>query len=121
MSEQFFLDGLQAVSAPPSGTSTSTRAPLARRVELTTAPLRRTPNMSLYGFAVFGAGRLIDPTIVELADVRGGAVGAGLRSGVDMAGRYQGVTLGLEVARQFSNLPNLTQAWRTNINIGMRF
>ena len=78
-------------------------------------------NLSPYGFGVFGASRLIDPTVVEIAAVRGGAVGAGLRSGIDIAGGYRGATFGLEVARQFSNLPNLTHIWRGNFSMSIRF
>jgi hypothetical protein len=53
--------------------------------------------------------------------IRGSSVGAGLRGGIDLPGGYQGITLGLEVARQFSNLPNLTHSWRTNISMNIRF
>jgi hypothetical protein len=77
--------------------------------------------LSPYGFGVVGAGRLLDPTIVEVAAVRGGAVGAGLRSGIDIPGGYEGVTLSLEVARQFSNLPNLAHGWRGNVSMSIRF
>jgi hemolysin activation/secretion protein len=124
VSEQFSLDGPQAISAYPSGTLNvdeggTLRGELSRTF---TVPSPLTPlNLSPYGFGVFGGGRLIDPTIVEVAEVRAGAVGAGLRSGIDMAGGYQGVTLGLEVARQYSNLPNLTHIWRGNFSMSIRF
>ena len=77
--------------------------------------------LSPYGFGSFGVGRLLEPTIVELAVVRAGAVGAGVRSGIDVPGGYQGVTLGLEVARQFSNLPNLPHSWRGQVVMSFRF
>jgi hemolysin activation/secretion protein len=122
--EQFFLDGPQAVSAYASGSlpvdeGGTLRGELSRSFSVPgpVAPVILSP----YGFGAFGVGRLDDPTVLEVALVRGGAVGVGLRSGVDMVGGYQGVTLGLEVARQFSNLPNLTHSWRTNISIGTRF
>jgi hemolysin activation/secretion protein len=124
VSEQFSLDGPQAISAYPSGTLNvdeggTLRGELSRTFTLpsSVAPL----NLSPYGFGVLGAGRLINPTIVEVAEVRGGAVGAGLRSGIDLAGGYQGVTFGLEAARQFSNLPNLTHIWRGNFSMSIRF
>jgi hemolysin activation/secretion protein len=124
VSEQFSLDGPQAISAYPSGTlnvdqGVTLRGELSRTFTMpsSVAPL----NLSPYGFGVFGAGRLIDPTVVEIAAVRGGAVGAGLRSGIDMAGGYQGIAFGLEMARQYSNLPNLTQVWRGNFSISIRF
>jgi hemolysin activation/secretion protein len=124
VSEQFSLDGPQAVSAYPSGTLNvdeggTLRGELSRPFTITGSgvPLLLSP----YGFGVIGVGRLNDPTIVELAVVRGSAVGAGLRGGIDLPGGYQGATLGLELARQFSNLPNLTQAWRANVSMSIRF
>jgi hemolysin activation/secretion protein len=124
VSEQFSLDGPQAISAYPSGTLNvdeggTLRAELSRPFALTgtAVPVVLSP----YGFGSFGVGRLLEPTIVELAVVRAGAVGAGVRSGIDVPGGYQGVTLGLEVARQFSNLPTLPQAWRTNVSVSFRF
>jgi hemolysin activation/secretion protein len=124
VSEQFSLDGPQAVSAYPSGTLNvdeggTLRAELSRSFASigTVVPLILSP----YGFGSFGVGRLVEPTIVELAVVRGGAVGAGVRSSIDIPGGYQGVALGLEIARQFSNLPNLPQAWRGNVVMSLRF
>jgi hemolysin activation/secretion protein len=124
VSEQFSLDGPQAISAYPSGTLNvdeggTLRAELSRPFAVTGAAVPVV--LSPYGFGSFGIGRLLEPTIVELAVVRAGAVGAGVRSGIDVPGGYQGVTLGLEVARQFSNLPTLPQAWRVNVSMSLRF
>jgi hypothetical protein len=44
-----------------------------------------------------------------------------VRSGIDIPGGYQGVVLGLEVARQFSNLPNLSHSWRGQVVMSFRF
>jgi hemolysin activation/secretion protein len=124
VSEQFSLDGPLAISAYPSGTLNvdeggTSRVELGRPFALidTAVPIILSP----YGFGSFGAGRLVEPTIVELAIVRAGAVGAGIRGGVDIAGGYQGMTLGLEAARQFSNLPNLSHTWRGQIVMSFRF
>jgi hemolysin activation/secretion protein len=124
VSEQFALDGPQAISAYPSGTLNvdeggTLRGELSRpfAVPGLGVPLILSP----YGFGTFGAGRLIEPTIVELGVVRGGAVGAGLRSSIDAPDGYQGAILGLEVARQYSNLPNLPHAWRLNVGMSIRF
>jgi hemolysin activation/secretion protein len=124
VSEQFSLDGPQAISAYPSGTLNvdeggTLRAELIRSFAVTgtAVPVILSP----YAFGSFGAGRLVEPTIVELADVRAGAVGAGVRSGIDIPGGYQGVALGLEVARQFSNLPNLPHSWRGQAVMSFRF
>jgi hemolysin activation/secretion protein len=123
VSEQFSLDGPQAVSAYPSGTLNvdeggTLRVELSRPFALigTAVPVILSP----YGFGSFGVGRLVEPTIVELAVVRGGAVGAGVRSGIDIPGGYQGITLALEVARQFSNLPNLSHSWRGQVVMSFR-
>ena len=124
VSEQFALDGPQAISAYPSGTLNvdeggTLRGELSRSFAVPDLgfPLLLSP----YGFGTFGAGRLVEPTIVELAVVRGGAVGAGLRSSIDAPDGYHGATLGLELARQYSNLPNLAQAWRFNVGMSIRF
>jgi hemolysin activation/secretion protein len=124
VSEQFSLDGPQAVSAYPSGTLNvdeggTLRGELSRSFASigTAVPVILSP----YGFGSFGVGRLLEPTIVELAIVRAGAVGAGVRSGIDLPGGYQGVALGLEVARQFSNLPNLPHSWRGQVVMNFRF
>jgi hemolysin activation/secretion protein len=124
VSEQFSLDGPLAVSAYPTGTLNvdeggTVRIELSRPFALlgASAPLILSP----YGFSSFGVGRLAEPTFVELASVRAGAIGAGVRSSIDIPGGYQGIALGLEVARQFSNLPNLPQAWRGQVAISLRF
>jgi hemolysin activation/secretion protein len=124
VSEQFSLDGPQAVSAYPSGTLNvdeggTLRGELSRSFASigTAVPIILSP----YAFGSFGVGRLLEPTIVELAVVRGGAVGAGVRSGIDLPGGYQGVALGLEGARQFSNLPNLPHSWRGQVVMSFRF
>ena len=124
VSEQFSLDGPQAISAYPSGTLNVDEGGTLR-VELSrpfvvpgfAVPLVLSP----YGFGTVGAGHLVQPTAAELDVVRAGAFGAGLRSGLDMTGGYQGVSLGVEVARQYSNLPNLPQAWRANVSMNIRF
>jgi hemolysin activation/secretion protein len=124
VSEQFSLDGPQAVSAYPSGTLNvdeggTLRAELSRSFAASgpAVPIVLSP----YGFGSFGAGRLVEPTIVELAVLRGGAVGAGVRSSIDVPGGYQGIALGLEVARQFSNMPNLSHSWRSQVVMSFRF
>jgi hemolysin activation/secretion protein len=124
VSEQFSLDGPLAISAYPSGTLNvdeggTFRTELSRSFAITRTAVPVT--LSPYGFGSVGVGRLLEPTIIELAVVRAGAVGAGVRSGIDVPGGYQGVTLGREVARQFSNLPTLPQAWRVNVSMSVRF
>jgi hemolysin activation/secretion protein len=85
--EQFSLDGPQAVSSYPTGTlevdeGVTLRGELSRPFLIEAVPVILEP----YGFGSFGVGRLIEPTAVELAVVRGGALGVGLRSGIDIPG-----------------------------------
>ncbi|MDO9413831.1 MAG: ShlB/FhaC/HecB family hemolysin secretion/activation protein [Pseudolabrys sp.] len=124
LSEQFSLDSPQAVSAFPSGTFNvdegfTLRSELSRPFAVNGffGPLILSP----YGFGSFGAGRLKNPTIVEQSTVRAAAVGAGLRSNIEMSGGYQGASLSVEIARQFSNVPDVEHAWRTNVSLSIRF
>jgi hemolysin activation/secretion protein len=122
--EQFFLDGPQAVSAYATGAlpvdeGATLRGELSRpfSVQGPIAPLILSP----YAFGVVGAGRLDDPTAVEVTLVQAASFGAGVRSGVDLPSGYQGLTVNFEVARQFSDLPTLAHGWRESVSINMRF
>jgi hemolysin activation/secretion protein len=124
VSEQFSLDGPLAVSSYANGTLNvdeggTLRGELSRPFPVPgfVVPLVLAP----YGFAAYGSGRLDDPTIVELSTIRATAIGVGFRSAIDMPDGYQGLALGLELARQYSNLPNLPQAWRLNFGASIRF
>jgi hemolysin activation/secretion protein len=122
--EQFFLDGPTAISSYPTGSlpvdeGATLRAELSRSFFV---PEIKIPVvLSPYLFGAYGAGRLDDPTPVEVAMVHAAAFGAGVRSNVDFPGGYQGFSIALETARQYSNLPTLTQAWRENVVVNMRF
>jgi hemolysin activation/secretion protein len=122
--EQFFLDGPQAVSAYATGAlpvdeGATLRGELSRPFSVPGpgAPLILSP----YAFGVVGAGRLDDPTAVEVALVRAASLGVGVRSGVDLPGGYQGMTANFEVARQYSDLPTLAHGWRESVSINMQF
>jgi hemolysin activation/secretion protein len=122
--EQFQLDGPLAVSGYPIGTlnvdeGASLRGELGRPFFAPggPVPLVLTP----YIFGAFGIGRLIEPTVLEVAVVRAGSFGAGLRSGFDMPNGYQGASLGLEVARQYSDLETVPHGWRFNAILNLRF
>jgi hemolysin activation/secretion protein len=122
--EQFFLDGPQAVSAYATGAlpvdeGATLRGELSRpfSVPSPVAPLILSP----YVFGVVGAGRLDIPTVAEVTSVKAASFGAGVRSGVDLPGGYQGITVNFEVARQYSDLPTLARGWRENIRVNMRF
>jgi hypothetical protein len=62
----------------------------------------------------------MDPLATETALIRAGALGVGARSNVDFNG-YQGASVALELARQYSNLPLLGHAWRGNFTMSIRF
>jgi hemolysin activation/secretion protein len=122
--EQFFLDGPQAVSAYPTGAlpvdeGGTLRGELSRPFSVPSpgAPLILSP----YAFGVVGAGRLDDPTAVEVALVKAASFGVGVRSGVDLPGGYHGMTANFEVARQYSDLPTLAHGWRESVSINMQF
>ena len=122
--EQFQLDGPLAVSGYPIGTlnvdeGVSLRGELSRPffVQGGPVPLVLTP----YGFGAFGIGRLLEPTVLEVGVVRAGSFGAGLRSGIDMPNGYQGASLGLEVARQYSDLETVPHGWRFNAVLNLSF
>ena len=121
--EQFFLDGGQAISAYPSGALAvdeggTLRCELSRAFVMPGSALHLI--LSPYGFGAIGAGRLNDPTVDEIAEIHAGAVGAGIRFGGDRPGGYQAAALGLEVARQFSNVPEQDD-WRGSLNLSVRF
>jgi hemolysin activation/secretion protein len=124
ISEQLSLDGPSAVSAYPSGSLNvdeggTLRAEMSRpfAIQGFVFPMVLSP----YGFGAFGSGLLHDPTVAEVAVVHAGAVGVGIRSDINMPAGYLSPSLGLEVARQFSNLPSLAHAWRVNVSISTRF
>jgi hemolysin activation/secretion protein len=122
--EQFFLDGPLAISSYPTGSlpvdeGATLRAELSRPFSV---PEIKIPVvLSPYLFGAYGAGRLYDPTPLEVAMVHAATFGAGVRSNVDLPGGYQGFSVALEMARQYSNLPTLPQAWRENVVVNMRF
>jgi hemolysin activation/secretion protein len=122
--EQFFLAGPQAVSAYATGAlpvdeGATLRGELSRpfSVPSPVAPLILSP----YAFGVVGAGRLDNPTAAEVPSVKAASFGAGVRSGADLPGGYQGITANFEVARQYSDLPTLAHGWRESISVNMRF
>ncbi len=122
--EQFFLDGPLAISSYPTGSlpvdeGATLRSELSR--PFTVPEIKIPVVLSPYLFSAYGAGRLDDPKAFEVAMVHAATFGAGVRSNVDFPGGYQGFSIALETARQYSNLPTLPQAWRENVIINMRF
>jgi hemolysin activation/secretion protein len=124
LSEQFALDGTEAVSAFPAGTFNVDQGatlrgelvrPFAARFDAVGATL------SPYLFGSVGRGWLFDVTSVEQSTINAGAAGLGARSTVDVAAGSPGLGFGLELARQFTDVAGLRQGWRANVNALVTF
>ena len=123
VSEQFSLDGADAVSTFPSG-SFSVDAGAVVRAELT-RPFASVGGLgpstfSPYLFAAQGWGALYEATALEAANVRAGGFGVGLRVGFD-ATPWVGATAGIEFGRGYSNIPSEPPGYRVNFSLGMHF
>jgi hemolysin activation/secretion protein len=123
-SEQFALDGADAVSAFAAGTLTADQGmtirselarPFAARFETANATL------SPYLFGSAGRGWLMDATSVEQPVINAGALGLGARGNVEALAGSPGFNLALELARQFTNLTGARQGWRGNLNAAVAF
>lgn len=123
-SEQFSLDGLDAVSSTSAGSfstdeGVTLRSELSRRIELAAGQnnLALTP----YIFAAAGRGYVRKPTAVEARSIDAASLGLGLRGGSDRTGPFAvGSYFALEAARQFSDLPHVRDDYRINVNFGVR-
>jgi hemolysin activation/secretion protein len=124
LSEQFALDGTEAVSAFPAGTfnvdqGATLRGELVRPFAARFDAVGAT--FSPYLFGSVGRGWLLDVTSVEQSTINAGAVGIGTRSSVEVAAGSLGLSLGLELARQFTDVAGLRQGWRGNLNAMVTF
>jgi hemolysin activation/secretion protein len=122
--EQFALDGTDAVSASASGTLTADQGAVLRG-EIVRPLAMRYDNfnaiVSPYLFNAIGRGWLVNATSVEQSAFNAGAVGGGIRGSVEMAANAPAVNLGLELARQYSDLTGARQGWRANVNASAAF
>jgi hemolysin activation/secretion protein len=123
-SEQFALDGDDAVSAFAAGTLTAdqgitVRGELARPLSARLDTANTTVSPYLFGSA--GRGWLMDSTSVEQPTFNAGALGLGSRGHVEAADGSQGFSLALELARQFTNIASARQGWRGNLNATVAF
>ena len=123
-SEQFALDGVDAVSAFAAGTLSADQGvtvrgelvrPFSARFGATSA------TVSPYLFGAAGRGWLIDATSVEQPVINAGALGLGARGNVETAEGSPGLNLGLELARQFTDVAGARQGWRGNVNAAVAF
>ncbi len=123
VSEQFSLDGADAVSSFPSG-AFSVDSGAVFRAELT----RPFPSVgglgpatfSPYLFAAQGWGALYDATAVETANLRAGGVGLGLRVGFDVS-QWTGATAGVEFSKGYSNVPREREDYIASFSLGLHF
>jgi hemolysin activation/secretion protein len=121
-SEQFSLDGADAVSAFASGTLTADQG-VTLRSEWSRSfrfdAVRST--LSPYVFGSAGRGWLANATVIERSAFNSGSVGIGVRGIADAVGGLPGSSLGLEAARGFTDLPGTKLGWRANAIASMAY
>jgi hemolysin activation/secretion protein len=123
-SEQFVLDGPEAVSAFAAGTFSVDQGATFRGELVRPFSARFDANVatvSPYLFSSIGRGWVFNATSVEQSKINAGAIGFGARSSVDAATGLPGLSFGLELARQFTDVAGLRQGWRSNVNAMVTF
>ena len=123
-SEQFSLDGAEAVSAFAAGTfnvdqGATLRGELVR--PFSTRFDGAAATVSPYLFSSAGRGWVFGATSVEQSTITAGAIGFGARSSIDAAAGMPGLSFGLELARKFTDVPGFRQGWRGNVNAMVTF
>jgi len=114
--EQIALDAGDAISAFASGTFTADQGVALRsEVSRPLALAAFNTTISPYAFGAVGRGWLANATAVEQSVFNAGAVGAGLRGGVDALVSLSCASLAIEVARGFTDLRGARQGWRSSI------
>lgn len=123
-SEQFALDGVDALSAFAAGTFSADQGmtvrgelvrPFAARFDAASA------TVSPYLFGAAGRGWLMNATSVERRVINAGALGLGARGNIETADGSPGLSLGLELARQFTDVVGARRGWRGNVNATVVF
>jgi hemolysin activation/secretion protein len=123
-SEQFSIDGSNAVSAFAAGTinvdqGATLRGELAR--PFTERFYFASGTITPYVFGAIGRGQLFDVTALEQSNISAEALGVGARSNFQTAIASPYLNVGLELARQFTNIQGLQQGWRGNVIASMEF
>jgi hemolysin activation/secretion protein len=121
-SEQFSLDGIDALSAFAAGSLTVDQG-VTLRTEVGRPLFNWTSRgavVSPYLLAAAGVGELLQPTAVETRWEHASTFGAGMRATID-APWASSAQFGFEVARQQANLPGIHNDWRANVIAGLRF
>jgi hemolysin activation/secretion protein len=74
-----------------------------------------------YMFGALGHGHLVRATSVERPVTNAEGVGLGVRSVLPPFGVSRGISFDLELARQFTDVPEERQGWRWNVNFLVSF
>lgn len=122
--ERFSLDGTDAVSTFIAGgfrvdEGASLRGELQRSMPVAVegASLSLTP----YLFAAVGRGFNNNATVLEESAVTAAGLGAGVRVDAGVFDGRIGTSSGLEIGRQFTDLPGVREEWRFNASLALRF
>ena len=115
--EQISLDGSDALSAFPFGTfnadqGVTLRGELSRPYVFGAGAFNLTASPYVFGAA--GRGWLANATRIEQVAFDAATIGVGIRGGVDTAG-WPSATVGLEIARGFTDLAGVRQGVRINL------
>jgi hemolysin activation/secretion protein len=124
LSEQFALDGSEAISAFAAGTFNADQGATLRAEFLRPYDMRwdvMDATISPYVFGAIGHGRLFDATDVEQSTLNAATFGLGTRSKVRTSTGFSSLNLSLEIARQLTNVPGAGQGWRGNANATVAF
>jgi hemolysin activation/secretion protein len=123
-SEQFALDGSDAISAFSGGTfSVDEGATMRGELSRSFAAKFETANLlvSPYLFGAVGRGWLSNATSVEQSVINAGAVGIGTRGAMASNSGWPAFNFGVELARQFTDAAWLRPGWRGNVNAAVIF
>jgi hemolysin activation/secretion protein len=123
-SEQFSLDGPDALSAFTTGTfsvdqGATMRCELARPIYA--AWKTEHGNLAPYLFAAAGRGSLLNPTSAEQKTTSADSLGAGARGAFETSEGSQSGSFGAELAHQHSDVGGLRQGWRVTVNATVAF
>jgi hemolysin activation/secretion protein len=124
VSEQLYLDGVDAISGFPSGTfsvdeGATLRAELRYPFEINGAEVKT--EIAPYLFGVGGRGVIDQPTAIQQGAINAGSFGVGVRTGADAVNLPLGGSLDLELARFLSDVAGERAGYRGNVAFTIRF
>ena len=128
LSEQFSLDGPDALSSFAAGTfsvdqGASLRAELARPFTVSLPADMPALTLAPYLFGAYGYGEIANTTAVQKAVIDAGSAGLGMRTaaGASVAGVPLGSSLAIEMGRRFSNVPGERGGYRMDVALNLTF